>query len=254
MYSIKDVLVKANNKFGGKVNSRFWRVLSERERKSLKYGEVKGRCIDEELIPPEPIYIKMTNTMVVVSNGKVVDGMMDIGTVIPFGTEDIIGYEFMDAKHWVYSIYHFDGVWVLYGFQAKGEALKKLMAEKKNPKVFEVVFFQMTNGKYIGVPTSENFYYPVADYLNSRFSSFIHYTHEPVHFDIWVLDYLNCLIRSFIRENPQDSQEWYLLHRELKDCIDGYSRKRKIDYTTVFSIYDRILQYQYGGVDISDLF
>ena len=254
MYSIKDVLVKANNKFGGKVNSKIWRVLSKREKESIQYGEIKGRCVDDELIPPEPIYIKVTNTMVVVANDKVVDGMDCIAAVIPTDVEDIIGYGITDCRYWVYSVYHFEGIWILWGYSTKGEALKKVMAEKRNSKVFEVVFFQMTDGKYIGVPTAEEFYYPVEDYLNKRFSEYLHYTGNPICFDRWVVDYLNSLINGFIRDNPEESQEWYELRKELTEYKAEFANKGKINYKTIFSIYDKALQYQYGGIDINDLF
>lgn len=254
MYSIQDLLVVAGNKMGGKMNARTWRLISERDRKDLQFGEPSRCCITEGYFPYEPFFVKSADDEIVISNSQLVAGMVDIGDMVPESEDDILGYAITDKVHWVYSLFHF-GEWSLQGYSSKGSALSHLMRQKKSNEVFETVYFHMSNGsKYIGLPTEEKYYYPVSEYLSSRYKKYLYYTDEPMKFDIWVLDFLKGLINSFIRENPEDSEEWYGLRGILSNYEKEYATTGIPNYAKIFGLYDEVLQLQYAGMEISDLF
>ena len=254
MYSVQDLLVKAGNAIGGKMNARTWRLISDRDKKDLEYGEPSRCCITEGYFPYEPIYVKMADDEIVISNSQLVDSMVGIGDLVPDTEDDVLGYSFVGCKYWVYSIYHFD-TWVLYGYSSKAEALKCLMHQKKKSEIFECAYFRMSDtNKYKGLPNESNFFYPVSEYLPKRYKKYLYYTDEPVKFDVWVLNFLKGLINSFIRENTEDSTEWY----ELKGILSNYEKEYATtgipNYAKIFELYDKVLQLQYNGMDITDLF
>ena len=253
MYSVQDLLVKAGNAIGGKMNARTWRLISERDRKDLQFGEPSRCCITEGYFPYEPIFIKSADDEIVISNSQLVNGMVGIGDMVP-DTDDVLGYPITDKRHWVYSLFHF-GEWSLQGYASKGSALSHLMRQKKSNEVFEAAYFHMSDSnKYIGLPTEEKYYYPVSEYLSSRYKKYLYYTDKPVKFDTWVVNFLKSLINSFIRENSEDSTEWYELRSGLSEYIQEYATTGIANYVKIFGLYDELLQLQYNGVDISDLF
>lgn len=254
MFSVQDLLIVAGNKMGGKINARTWRHISGRDKMDLKYGEPSRCCITEGYFPYEPIYVKSADEMVVISNSQLVDGMVGICDMVPKSEDDVLGYAVTDKVHWVYSLFHF-GEWSLQGYSSKGEALSCLMRQKKSNVVFETAYFHMSKGsKYIGLPNENNFYYPVGDYLSKRYQKHLYYTDKPVKFDTWVVNFLKSLINSFIRENSEDSTEWYELRGSLSEYIQEYATTGIPNYAKIFGLYDEVLQLQYNGMDITDLF